>query len=418
LLIKPAWLNGLVFAPFLAFSWVLGSIVAMSLFAPWLGLLGFCMAFTLANYWAMVTRKRGRKRAVRVAVWGGKMGLAASAVAGYALSFLLLDKVFDPGLEPRSVLMWSAITAWGGLPLLGIVFGAARKARWETRWKRIRRGLAVGVLLGTVSGFTLAYASGLQRAADPKTWKLDLTSDGSLPSQLPNTLAARPRSNSLSGVNPTAFPGLDGPREDLWTKRTAEFEERVRRNPNDRNHAAVLGSHYLRMAQARGESRQALDWYDKAISTLEKADAPDLLFKSYRSRAAALTRLGRPSDALKDWDHALELDTWPDRAEMRLQRALTLARLGEHVRAVAEADDLHPAGKLPGAALETFARVYALAAKGCAGKDVGRKHADRALAMIALAQKAGQPLTGQRLKQDADFEALRETDEFKRLLQR
>ena len=59
------------------------------------------------------------------------------------------------------------------------------------------------------------------------------------------------------------------------------------------------------------------------------------------------------------------------RVILRLQRALTLARLGQHAKASAEADALAPAKALKGETLYTLARVYALsvAAMGRDGQE-------------------------------------------------
>jgi serine/threonine protein kinase/tetratricopeptide (TPR) repeat protein len=420
--IQPLWLNGLVFAPFLGFVWLLAMIVTMSLLAPWLGLLGSAIGFTLTNYWTMATRKGGRNRAIRAGVLGGKMGMIAAAIAGYMLSLYQLIRVFDANAEQHSVLMWSAMGTWIGLPLLGIGLGAVRKARSETRWKRIRWGAVGGVLLGTVCGFTLAYLNGLQLVSDSVRGGLAglaLKSKESVPPRPANARARPPVSSVLPRGTPPSFPMLDAPKDDFWTKMTAEYEEKVRRNPNDRNQVVQLGSHYLMLAQMAKDRRrpqEEIDWYDKAIGTLEKGRDRELLITSYPKRAAALTRAGRLRDALKDWDRALEINTWPDHHEIRLQRALTLARLGDHAQAVAEADGFHPDNKLPGPALETFARVYAVAAKAGAGQEMSRKYAERALAMIVLAKKASAPIKVERLRQDADFEALRGTDEFNKVL--
>src|SRR5262249_10109679 len=62
---------------------------------------------------------------------------------------------------------------------------------------------------------------------------------------------------------------------------------------------------------------------------------------NHTARAKALTKLGRHADALAEWDLSLSLDdTGVARSEVRANRAVTLAHLGEHVRAMAEVQDL------------------------------------------------------------------------------
>jgi tetratricopeptide (TPR) repeat protein len=216
--------------------------------------------------------------------------------------------------------------------------------------------------------------------------------------------------------------------EMFWQKQTTELEQKVRQNPKDPDLVLQLASNYhLRGAMARSRPQDELDWNDKAIAALEpvlrqkasQASSQDLLFACYRSRADALTRQGRPGEALKAWDRALELKPWHDYHEMRLQRALTLVQVGEHAQAVAEADALHPRKDLPGATLYTFARLYSLAAAKCgADQALSKSYSSRAVALLALLKETGyfkEPGALERLQRDADFEAVRGHEDFKKL---
>src|SRR5439155_909917 len=79
----------------------------------------------------------------------------------------------------------------------------------------------------------------------------------------------------------------------------------------------------------RGEPAAALDWYAKAIATLEPAHQADprlvtarqFLRNCHSGRAEALVRLDRPAEALTDWDGALALDDGSARTRLRLGRA-------------------------------------------------------------------------------------------------
>jgi hypothetical protein len=108
-------------------------------------------------------------------------------------------------------------------------------------------------------------------------------------------------------------------------------------------------------------------------------------------------------------------------ARIRLGRAATLAQLGDHVRAVQEADTLTGPKLTSRDALYDAVRVYALSSTA-AGQDQGLAEADRparaeqyterALAVLRRALDAGYNNI-QKLKEDAALAPLRSRPEFK-----
>src|SRR5262249_26335472 len=92
------------------------------------------------------------------------------------------------------------------------------------------------------------------------------------------------------------------------------------------------------LVNASGKPEAALTWYDQAIATLQQVPAQQPqnptarqpLQNAHWVRAIALTRLDRHAEALKDWEEILQLDEGRYRNYFRIQRALTLARMGEH----------------------------------------------------------------------------------------
>jgi tetratricopeptide (TPR) repeat protein/tRNA A-37 threonylcarbamoyl transferase component Bud32 len=429
--VKPMWLNALVFAPFLGFLWLLGTAGAMSGLAWWLGLVGLVVGFVLAGYQAAFARKGRRKKATLAAALGGKVGLTVGPLLGYAGSIYFLDRVVKQQAESRSALMWAAIAAGALGPVLGVGLGLVRKARWETRWKRARLGAALGVLLGVGTCFTLSYVDLMRRPSDPTLLKRN----SALANQYQSSPRGRLKESALMHIPQTGnIRALDaaGQRaaEEIWQKSTLEYEQKVRQNPNDSALVLQLASDYLlrgELAKSHARPEERIDWYNKAIGVLEpilrkkpsQAGLQELLVSCYRARARAQADFGRPAEALTDWDHALKLNPWTDRQEMRLQRALTLAQLGDHAQAVAEADALSPSKDLRGKILYTFARVYALAAsKSSADQTLSRKYAVRGVAALALAKQAGYfegPGPLELLQRDADFKVLRERKEFTEL---
>jgi serine/threonine protein kinase/tetratricopeptide (TPR) repeat protein len=139
--------------------------------------------------------------------------------------------------------------------------------------------------------------------------------------------------------------------------------------PDNRAFAFELGKCYQQYAAAVRENlgpAASLDWYGKAIETLEPIHRaiPSIytgyhLGESRLGRAEALTRLGRPAEALADWDRAAELR---NRFDVRLGRALALANAGRSADAIAAADQLAAERNLPAGQWYDVARVYALVA--------------------------------------------------------
>src|SRR5262249_35844717 len=121
------------------------------------------------------------------------------------------------------------------------------------------------------------------------------------------------------------------------------------------------------------QAAEALAWYDRAIALLKPlveaeprlAVERHFLRNAYWGRGRALDKLGRPAEAIADWDQAVELAPAPEKAEMRAGRAPSLVRAGQVERAVAEAADLAKAPDADADQLYDLACVYALTA----GKD-------------------------------------------------
>jgi tetratricopeptide (TPR) repeat protein len=129
----------------------------------------------------------------------------------------------------------------------------------------------------------------------------------------------------------------------------------VRKNRDRLEDATTLGRIHLNVGilyRDSGRLEAGLEWLEKAISTLERVLARDsaqtegqcMLRHACRSRAIALTRLGRHTEALADWNRLLELDQL-GKPGPRWQRIRTLARLGERDEALREAEFLARKGR-------------------------------------------------------------------------
>jgi WD40 repeat protein len=139
--------------------------------------------------------------------------------------------------------------------------------------------------------------------------------------------------------------------------------------------------------------------------------------EAYHQRAHAHGRLGQHADALKDWDRALAVNPVPaDEPIFRCNRAYSLARTGEHAKAVAEANALAAAKNVTGNTLHDLACVCALAA--AAVRDDAKlqdQYAARAVELLRQAVAKGFKEAAH-MKKDKDLDALRDREDFKRLL--
>jgi tetratricopeptide (TPR) repeat protein len=201
------------------------------------------------------------------------------------------------------------------------------------------------------------------------------------------------------------------------------------REPRNPEHAIRLGRMQCSLGNLlldRDRPQDALACYAEAWQTLQPVvaryprDARVRLALKYFhwGRASILTRLGRHAEALKDLESAHEADDGRSRGWLRVQRALTLARLGDHATAADEAAALARFQGKPAALVYDLARVYALAA--AAARDdaaLANQYADRAMALLRQVQAAGfftDPARIEQLRKDPDLGALRTRDDYRK----
>jgi tetratricopeptide (TPR) repeat protein len=170
--------------------------------------------------------------------------------------------------------------------------------------------------------------------------------------------------------------------------------------------------------QSNQQPEQALQWYSQGIETLDNvlrqvgvdATAQHLLRNAHAGRAQVLESLKRHAEAAKDWDKALELSPEPERAAVRMDRALSLVRAGQVDTALQEAEEL--AKNADAKTLYSAACVFALAAAGSSAKE---DRARRAVALLRQAVAKGYK-DAEHMKKDDDLKTLRQRDDFKELL--
>jgi tetratricopeptide (TPR) repeat protein len=202
--------------------------------------------------------------------------------------------------------------------------------------------------------------------------------------------------------------------------------------------AERLGSGYLNRGQAasqRGDDAATRRAMDRAIPVLEEVfrrdpDRPTVrtdLRMALWARGYALAALGRPAEAVPDYERALALKVGPPREDdqIRVGLAFLLAKLGRVDRATAEAEAV--ARSVPPVVHDLYnaACTYALSATSVL-EDVTRppaerealadRYAARALALLRDADRAGyfrDPANLRNMKGDADLTALRPRPDFR-----
>jgi tetratricopeptide (TPR) repeat protein len=194
------------------------------------------------------------------------------------------------------------------------------------------------------------------------------------------------------------------------------------------SHRLNLAGTYVNLGtvlRAQGETEASLPRFAKAISLLEAlvkqeprgVEGRRFLRNAHSSRAEALAQLARHADAVADWDRALALNATPeDEVRYRHGRAMSLARAGEHARAVAEAAFLAELKGHTGQTLYDLACVCALAAADAQGDArLREQYAARAVALLRQAIAAGYT-DAAGMKKDRDLDALRDRADFRAVL--
>jgi eukaryotic-like serine/threonine-protein kinase len=231
----------------------------------------------------------------------------------------------------------------------------------------------------------------------------------------------------------------DDKAEAAYKQSLALHEAILRDHPKVVSYILDAGGSYANMATHVRRSRSAeasLEWYNRAIRTEEPVltqDPRDVrarmgLFDDYMGRGQALLQLGRREEAKRDWRRMLELSADQPEIRMRLYRPSPLADLGEHVRATTEMETLLAEGQAQPLDLYNFGYIYsrcsAVAAKDARllpaeREKLADQYGRRAVELLRQAQAAGYFRDAGRLarmKQNKDLDAIRDRDDFKRLV--
>jgi tetratricopeptide (TPR) repeat protein len=175
------------------------------------------------------------------------------------------------------------------------------------------------------------------------------------------------------------------------------------------------------LIRGRGRASDSLVWYEKAIRTLtpmceqgrQPVMAKPFLRNSHAGRAMAYDRLHQFTEALKDWDRAIELSPPQGQAGFRASRATTQVNAGQVAEAVAEVAALTKLAPWNAGQWYDFACVYALASAKSADKK--QENADRAMELLRRAVQAGWK-NAAHMRKDTDLDPLRGREDFQKLI--
>jgi serine/threonine protein kinase/tetratricopeptide (TPR) repeat protein len=208
--------------------------------------------------------------------------------------------------------------------------------------------------------------------------------------------------------------------------------------PKELRYAAGLGISYSNLANcitANGKPETALALYAEGVRGLEQALVENktnakikkCLRDGLSGWAGALTALNRHDEALRRWDRVLELADPQNRDRIRLRRAATMARRGDHRGAIADAKEINE--KKPSLdVLYDKACIYSLASRAVRQDSnlnaeererLVAQYAARAVSLLTEADQAGFMKSAARrkhVKEDKDLDSIRDREDFKKLL--
>ena len=214
--------------------------------------------------------------------------------------------------------------------------------------------------------------------------------------------------------------------EEQYRKALAILEKLVAEFPAVQQFRVDLGGRYCNLGisgRRSGQPSESLVWFEKAVRILTAVyeqdrrlvQAKDFLRNSHWDRAMAYDRLRKFTEAIQDWDKAIELSPNAEQPGFRTLRATSRLQAGQVAEAVAEVGELTKNAAAPSSAnlWYDFACFYAIASGKSADKH--QEYADRAMDMLQRSVKAGWS-DAAHMVNDIDFDAIRGREDFKKLV--
>jgi tetratricopeptide (TPR) repeat protein len=186
-----------------------------------------------------------------------------------------------------------------------------------------------------------------------------------------------------------------------------------------------LGGSYCNfggLLMSNGRPDESLGWFEKAIRTLtavyehnrRSVPAGQFLRNSYWNRAQIYYHLRKFTEAIADWDRAIELSPLAEQPRLRAGRGRSRIHVGQFAEAVAEVAELSMNPSWPALEWYNFACIYSFAS----GKSTEKKqeYADRAMDLLRKAVKEGWNAAAH-MANDPDLDPIRGRDDFNKLIE-
>jgi tetratricopeptide (TPR) repeat protein len=218
---------------------------------------------------------------------------------------------------------------------------------------------------------------------------------------------------------------------ELWGQALSIREKRFEEDPKHREHLLKLGEAYRQFGLGHeqiGNMILALECYTKAIATLKPLLMDDV-YKDWSrqtvrnchwGRGVALDALKRYPEAIDAWTEAKQMSDSGQKHYLSMVLALSRIRAGDHLQAIQDADQVIADDKASPLDFYNAACVYCLA--GALEKDdkVRKdRHSLRAIDLLRKSLEKGffkDRAQLENIKKDPDLNALREREDFKKLL--
>ena len=212
----------------------------------------------------------------------------------------------------------------------------------------------------------------------------------------------------------------------------AAYQKLLAESPTSSDFGTGLAATYVNFGILKGhqgERSAALEYYAKTLQLLDPILAKEprlslgrrLKNLAHYQRADTLMELGRPKEAVPDWDAALQLTEPDSRPDVRVHRAVALATSGAMAAAIVEATQLTDLRPTNGDRLFECARIWALAMGSVAGDksrhDEYARKLFAALALMARQEQLELTKTLSLLRTGSEFALVRDSSEFKQLIQ-
>jgi tetratricopeptide (TPR) repeat protein len=201
------------------------------------------------------------------------------------------------------------------------------------------------------------------------------------------------------------------------------YERLVADSPAVPQYIVSLAGAYSNMGRLIGDQGQlekSLPWLAKSVEILDGAlrrnprvaQVRDTLCVASWTRAMTLSGLSRYSEAMVDWDRAIEMDGGRYQQQLRLRRASNLLNLKDDIRATADAAAVAESPTATAEDLYNAACIYSLSAQ-LATDDASRAESYAGHAVKLLRQAAAKGFKdAEHVKTDSDLDGLRSRGDF------